>query len=203
MTNTAHSGCIQKETKERESSFASSSQIQFSLFFAAYLSATWLPYKLFQVLLMELFLIWITCSWFHFIFSLPGLQQGGFPIRRAWSLRSKPEQVMLRLVCPNSTINIWSAGFSSLQTTKATKSSEKETATQSTINAKEKCSRSQITIHGFSFSLMVYLKKYILIKQTGIYFNLPSQPCRMKEKTGLEKMLHRQWGSRCRSISFS
>lgn len=29
---------------------------------------------------------------------------------------------------------------------------------------------------------MVYFKKNILIKQIRIYFNLSSQPCRMKEK---------------------
>lgn len=94
--------CIQaghkKKPRKGKAVFHLPVRLNFPLFFAAYFSATWLPYKLFQVVLMELFWFELLAPGFICLFSLPGVQWGRFPIRRVWSPRSTSEQVILRLV---------------------------------------------------------------------------------------------------------
>lgn len=88
-------------------------RLNFHLFFAVYLSAKWLSYKLFQVWLMELFWFELLAPSFICLSRLSGLQKGGFPISRGvksqkliWITRGENG------IRPNSIMNVRSAGYS-------------------------------------------------------------------------------------------
>lgn len=102
----------EKKPNEGKAVFHLPVRLNFHLLFAVYLSAKWLSYKLFQVLLMELFLFELLAPGFICLARLSGLRKGGFPISRGvksqkhiWITRGENG------ICPNITRRVQSAGY--------------------------------------------------------------------------------------------